>query len=240
MATTRNVPLSIDDQLLAEIDRVAEMTNDTRSAVMRRAIREGLPLVQNGGGADAVTLDSETSRDVNTACKEAEVSRAKFIIESIRTGLQATYYRLMRDKWTRAQEKNPKDAEAEKWIHSLENSMMNEDPMGREVRAALRQRGAAVTRFHDILQHTPEAWHRYKLMEQLTEVRRKPGGLGASVWGSGISTDEVKWQLEMAEKYGSTAIPSHEIKSREKARKNEDRTHFNTVQQELSASPSSR
>ncbi len=33
----RNIPLSIDDELLADIDRVAKDTKESRSAVMRRA-----------------------------------------------------------------------------------------------------------------------------------------------------------------------------------------------------------
>ncbi len=227
---SRNIPLSIDDELLAEIDRVAESTKESRSAIMRRAIREGLPLVQAGGGADVVKLDSETSHDVETVCKETGFSRAKVLIETIRSGIQATYYRCMREKWIRAQEMNPKDQEAESMIHLLEESLFREDPMGRELRTALRQRGAAITRFHDLLLHVTEAWHRYKLIERLTELRKN----SFPIWGKGLSTAEIKWQVTMNEKYGVDAqLPEEEVKARNEARRLEDNTHRNTVEDTL-------
>lgn len=218
---TRNIPLSVDDELLAEIDRVAEATKESRSAVMRRAIREGLPITESGSKADVLALDGETSRDADSVSKETGVSRAKILIESIRTGLQATYYRLMRDKWIRAQDKNPKDKETEAMILTLESSAAIEDPMGRELRAALRQRGAAIIRFHDLLVHVPEAWERYEDVEKLTDLRRK-AGTGPGVWGAGLSNEEIKWQIAMAEKYGVGAnLPQEEIDAREAARKSE-------------------
>jgi metal-responsive CopG/Arc/MetJ family transcriptional regulator len=235
MATmNRNIPLSIDDELLAEIDSVAETTKESRSAIMRRAIRDGLPLIKSGGGADVVTLDSETARDVDSASKETQVSRSKFLIEAIRTGLQATYSMLMRDKLVRAQEQNPKDKEAEMLIHSWEHSALMENPMGREVRAAMRQRGAVNTHLWDILMHVPEAWRRYQLVEQLTQIRRSPGGGGGYVWGAGLSTDEVEWQVKNAEKYGIGAkTPAEEVKAREAARALEDKSHRELVSKHL-------
>lgn len=222
---TRNIPLSLDDELLAEIDSVAESTKESRSAVMRRAMREGLALVKSGGGADVIVLDSETSRDVNTASQEAKVSRAKFIIESIRTGLQATYYRLMRDHWIREQDKNPNNKDAESWVHTFEHSTLVENPAGQEVRMAMRQRGAALNRLWDILEHVPEAWRRYKLVERLIGIRRSPGGGGGGVWGNGLSTEEVEWQVQMHEKYGVGKIPENEITAREAAREREEKAH---------------
>ena len=233
---SRNIPLSIDEELLAEIDRIAESSKESRSAVMRRAIREGLPLMKNGGGADVVTLDSETSRDVDTASKAADVSRSKFIIEAIRTGLQATYSMLMRDKLVRAYEQNPKDKESGSLIHSWEHSVLMENPMGREVRAAIRQRGAMYIRFWDILEHVPEAWRRYELVERLTKIRKGPRGIGLGVWGCGLSTEEIEWQIKMDEKYGASAnIPEEETNAREQARALEDRTHRDLVSKHLNA-----
>jgi hypothetical protein len=221
----RNIPLSLDDELLAEIDSVAESTKESRSAVMRRAIREGLGVVKSGGSADVIVMDSETSRDVNTASQEAKVSRAKFVIEAIRTGLQATYCRLMRDHWLREQDKNPGNKETGSWVHTFEHSMLLENPMGQEVRAAMRQRGAALSRFHDLLEHVPEAFARFKLVERLIQVRRKNGGITA-VWGMGLSTEEVAWQIEMDEKYGGDKpLPKKEVTVRETARDREDKAH---------------
>src|SRR6185436_15278463 len=107
----RNIPLSIDDELLAEIDRVAEGTKESRSAVMRRAIREGLPVLKAGGGADVVCLDGELSKDVDMVSKEAKTSRTKVILESIRTGLQAYYNRVQREQVIHSQDRSPEEAE---------------------------------------------------------------------------------------------------------------------------------
>ena len=234
----RNIPLSIDDELLTEIDKVVESTKESRSAVMRRAIREGLPLVKSGGAADVVTLDSETSRDLDAASKETNVSRSKILIEAVRTGLQAAYSALMRDKLVRAQEQNPKDKDAETMIYGWEHSILMHDPMGREVRAAMRQRGAALNRLWDILQHVPEAWRRYELVEKLTQMRRSPGGGGGSVWGHGLSTNEVDWQIKMNEKYGiSGKISDEEVKARDAARAADDYTHRNMVSKHLFKTP---
>lgn len=222
----RNIPLSIDDELLAEIDRVAEATKESRSAVMRRAIREGLRAVESGGSGDVISLDGETSKEVDGACKDLKVSRTKFLIEAIRTGAQATYSKLMRESWVRIQEQNPDDEEAKSMVRAYEHSTVMDDPMTREVRAAIRQRGVLMIRLWDILEHVPEAWRRHELVEKLTRIRRSPGGGGGYVWGAGLSTDEVEWQINMFEKYGrKLPLPEHEIKTREEARKHEDRTH---------------
>ena len=231
MATmNRNIPLSIDDELLAEIDRVADTTKESRSAVMRRAIREGLPVIKSGGGADVVTLDSETSRDIDDGCKETNVSRAKFLIEAIRAGMQATYSTLMRDKLVRAQDQNPNDKETESLIFSWEHSMTMNNPMVREVRTAMRQRGAIMIRLWDILMHVPEAWQRHQSVEKLEKIRRSPNGGGGAVWGHGLSTNEIDWQIRMFEKYGSNGKMSDgEIAARDAERASEDRTHRDMV-----------
>lgn len=224
----KSIPLAISlpESLVAELDALAAETKQSRSAVMRLAIREGLTAAKSGGKADALVLDSATSREVDTASQEARVSRDKFIMESIRTGLQATYSRLLRDYWVREQEKRPGDKDAEGWVHVLEHSTLMDNPMGREVRAAMRQRGAALVRFHDLLEHVPEAWRRYLLVEKLTEIRRMPGEIGGGVWGMGLSTEEVAWQVRMKEKYGvGASLPDKEIKAREAARKREDVEH---------------
>lgn len=229
----RNIPLSIDDELLAEIDGVVESIKESRSAVMRRALREGLPVVKAGGSADVICLDGELSKDVERVSSEGKLNRAKVILESIRTGLQAFYNRAMREQVIHAQNRSPEDAE--RLLAEMEESDRHDDPREREFRTALRQRGAAIIRFHDLLAHVPEAWRRYKLIERLTEIRRKPGGIGGgSVWGCGLSTAEIEWQVAMAEKYGDGGeLPDHEIAAREAARKLEDRKHVNAVQDEL-------
>lgn len=84
---TTPTPVSLDDQLLAEIDSVAVSVKETRSAVMRAAIRKGLPLVKAGRAADVITLDSEISKEIDHFAAETKASRPKVLIEAIRQGL---------------------------------------------------------------------------------------------------------------------------------------------------------
>lgn len=69
MVKPKNIPVTMDDGLVAEIDRVAAKKNESRSAVMREAIRRGLPAVEAGFGDD--TLAGLLSR----AAKVAEATR---------------------------------------------------------------------------------------------------------------------------------------------------------------------
>ncbi len=193
----RNIPLSIDDELLAEVDRTAEEVKENRSAVMRKAIREGLALVKTKG--DIVSLDGELSADVATASKDTGLSRGKVLLEAIRVGLQPFYSKRMREKTIAAQSRNPEEAELLR--HVLERSDLFDDPMGREMRTALIQRGMLQNRLDDLLRHVPEAKRRVELIDRLVEFRHKPDGPGGGM-PIGLSTEELEYQVGMSEKYG--------------------------------------
>jgi hypothetical protein len=217
----RNVPLSIDEELLAAVDRIAGDRNETRSLVMRKAIEEGLPLVKAGGNADVLTLDSEISADVDQATKATKLKRNKILLEAIRIGLQPFFSRTMSEKMSLANVQNPD--ERDRLFQAIEDSYRNyDDPMIREHQRLIVERGQAVTLLKDLLQHIPDAKKRHDLLIRLTEIRRMPGGSGGGqAWGHGLSTDELEWQVKMFEKYGldPTKRPKEEIDARDAARK---------------------
>jgi hypothetical protein len=167
-----------------------------------------------------VKLDSELSATVDNACKETELSRNKILLEAIRAGLHAFVSRVMSEKLSLAELQDPKQKEQLLWM--LEESYKRQDdPTVREHRKLIWERGNATTRLHDILQHVPEAKRREELVNRLIEIRKKPGGLGyATVWGCGLSNEEIKWQVNMADKYGvdSSKWPKAEIDARDAAR----------------------
>jgi hypothetical protein len=214
----RNIPLSIDRELLAAVDAVAGDRNETRSLVMRKAIQAGLPIVRAGSNADVLTLDSELSADVDKARKETGLARNKILIEAIRTGFHAFVSRVMSEKINLAELKDPE--EREMVLQAIEESYKRYDePMARENRRLIVERGRAVARLMDILQHVPEARRRDDAAKRLTEIRRSPGGGGGGpVWGCGLTTEEIEWQIAMREKYGSNPIPKEEVEAREAAR----------------------
>jgi len=209
----RNIPLSIDKDLLAAVDRVAGDRNETRSLVMRKAIQEGLPILKAGGNADVLTLDSELTADVDQASKELKLKRNKILLEAIRIGLQAFISRAMSEKVSLADVQDP-DKKAQ-LLQAIEESYRDyDDPMIREHRKLIVERGNAVTRLNDILQHIPEAKRHYDLSKRLTELRRAPGGIGGgATWGRGLGTEEIAWQVSMHEKYGpkSAEWPKEEV-----------------------------
>src|SRR5437867_3151726 len=96
----KSIPLAISlpESLIAEIDEIANTAKESRSAVMRKAIREGFPLVKSGGGADVIVLDGELSGDVDKLSKETELRRSKILLEAIRAGLHAFGSRVMSEK----------------------------------------------------------------------------------------------------------------------------------------------
>jgi metal-responsive CopG/Arc/MetJ family transcriptional regulator len=198
----RTIPLTLDKQLLSEIDAVCADFKESRSGVMRQAMRAGLPLVKSGGKADVLTLDSELSAEVDQATKEIELNRNKILLEAIRTGLSAFVAMKVTEKSSLDNLKDPKEREL--IIRAVEeNFKLYHDPMVREHRIAVVQRGEATTRLRDILEHVPEAKRRNELVNRLTEIQRAPNGPGGGpVWLSGLSTEELEWQLEMSEKYG--------------------------------------
>jgi metal-responsive CopG/Arc/MetJ family transcriptional regulator len=196
------VPLavSLPETLITEIDRVAADVKDSRSGVMRRAIREGLPLVRSGGKSDALTLDSELSAEVDQAAKEIELNRSKVLLEAIRTGLHAFWSRKASEKMSLASLKDPKEIEMIT-AALAESYTLYDDPMMIEHRKILAQKAGVSVRLADLLQHVPEAKHRYELMNQLAKLRNSPGGMGGGL-PMGLSIAELEWQIGMSEKYG--------------------------------------
>lgn len=201
----RNIPISIDPKLLADVDTVAGDRNETRSLIMRKAIEEGLPIVKAGGNADVLTLDSELSSDVDKARKETGLPRNKILIEAIRAGFHAYVSRTMSEKLSLADVQDPKEKES--LLRTLEGSYkLYTEPMAIEHRRLIFERGDAVTLLKDILFHVPEAKRRHDLLMQLKEYREKPGGGGGgSPWGRGLTTEEIEWQVSMTDKYGVSA-----------------------------------
>ena len=191
----RNIPLSIDNESLAAVDRVAGDRNETRSLVMRKAIEEGLPLVKAGGNADVLTLDSDLSDFVNELAKNYKRKRNSILLEALRRGVRAVEAHLL---YTSNDEIPPEVSKA------MLNTNPDAEPLLREVRNARIERGALKIQLDDLLRHVPEAKRRADAIEKLTAIRRQPGGGGGgSPWGCGLSTEEIEWQISMSEKIRS-------------------------------------
>ncbi len=197
MATKQhNIPVAMDSEFLAEIDSVAADVKDSRSGVMRRAIRAGLPLVKSGG--EVVSLDGELSRDVEEVSKLTENSRPKVLLESIRAGLQAFLHKAMREKIVAAQNQKPENAAG--LLAVMDASPWNSNPLWQESRAMLAERGAVKVQLLDLLAEVPEARERKEVIERHANLFRQRRGSWPSMWGSGVSTAELKRQIAELER----------------------------------------
>ena len=178
-------------------DRVAGDRNETRSLVMRKAIENGLPLVEAGGNADVLILDGELSDFLNELAKIYKRKRNSILLEALRRGVRAVEAHLL---YTSNDEIPPEVSKM------MLNANPDAEPLLREVRTAKIDRGALKIQLDDLLRHVPEAKRRADAIQKLTAIRRQPGGIGGgSAWGNGLSTEEMEWQVAMGEKYGANS-----------------------------------
>ncbi|MGA2685651.1 MAG: ribbon-helix-helix domain-containing protein [Verrucomicrobiota bacterium] len=200
----KSIPLAISlpEALIAELDRLAADLKESRSSLMRRAIREGLKAVKMGGNADTIVLDSAFSAEVDQLSGEIEMRRDKILLEAIRTGLQAFGSRKLSEKLSLAEVQDPKKKAL--LLQAIEDSYKrHDDPMVVEHRRLIAERGNATTRLMDILAHVPEAKRRHDLLDRLAQLRDIPGSGCGPTWGSGLSTEAIEYQVTMSEKYGA-------------------------------------
>lgn len=200
----KSIPLAISlpETLIAELDRLAAQLKESRSSLMRRAIREGLTAVKMGGNADTIVLDSAFSAEVDQLSREIEMRRDKILLEALRTGLQAFGSRKLSEKLSLAEVQDPKEKAL--LLQAIEDSYKrHDDPMVVEHRRLIAERGHATTRLMDILQHVPEAKRRHDLVERLAQLRDSPGSGCGPTWGCGLSTEAIEYQVRMSEKYGA-------------------------------------
>jgi hypothetical protein len=83
--------LVLTPEVAAMVEEARAATGEETAALLRKAIRAGLPLVKSGG--EAVSLDGEISRDVGNVAQWHGWTRAKVMLEAIRLGLPAVHAR---------------------------------------------------------------------------------------------------------------------------------------------------
>lgn len=220
-----NIPVSMDDDFLADIDSVAEARKTSRSAVMREALRSGLEIVKSGGAADVLTLDSELSKEVDAELKRANETRDflkephrtrnSILLEAIRHGIAAV------GTYEMIKEAKAKEGLDDAMAHAiLAFSDFDAHPEKRAVKQAMAERAVYGKQLWDLVMHVPEARERKEAIEKLIAIRLA-AKQWPKVWGCGLSTTEIQWQGDMHEKYGhdSSKWPKEEIEKRERERK---------------------
>jgi len=191
------VPLavSLPVSLIAEIDRIAADVKDSRSGVMRRAIRAGLPLVKSGG--EVVRLSGELADLVGELAVAYKRSRENILAEAVQRGIRAVNSFGAIEE-ARANGMNEAALAGFEQVEELDRY-----PEKRAVRQVLREKGALQIQLDDLLQHCPEARERKETIERLVPLARQQRGAWPNMWGSGVSTAELKRQLAELEAGGS-------------------------------------
>lgn len=194
MAAKENkIPVALDNESLAAIDRVAKVRNETRSAVMRAAIRAGLETVETGGGADMLRLDGNLSRFVDELAKEYGKTRAAILAEAVESGIRAVETRNLIEK-TKA------DPEMENMGKAMEGwNDADIYPEKRVARQAMLERGRLQIQLDDIFRHCPDAKQRKELIEKHDKVMKKRYGSAPNMWGSGVSTEHLESNIKHME-----------------------------------------
>jgi hypothetical protein len=131
MAEARKaVPLaiSLDEETLRLIDELASDRAESRSSVMRAAIRAGLPLVHSGGLVEVVPVDPELQSDLTNVSDWKGLSRSKVLLESLKIGLPAVNVRFPNKDL-----KGTTDAE---WFEVFASHDPNSVPIARDLRKA--------------------------------------------------------------------------------------------------------
>lgn len=128
--------ISLDEALLREIDRVAAERADSRSSIMRAAIRAGLPIV--AAGADAgFPLAGEIAEDVRKVAQWHGWSVARVVAESVRLGLPAVHSRFAHNEGlAKANIPEEERASMEEALYAFDPEAL---PLARDYRRAMRQ-----------------------------------------------------------------------------------------------------
>ncbi len=207
-----NIPVTMDDAFLAEIDAIAGARGESRSQVMRRAVRAGLPVVQSGENSELVPLDSELRADVGKLAEIHGISRGKALYESVRAGIHAVHARLS----TRTAADT---AEA-----ALFEALLAHDPeasaLGRDYLKARRTIESLRDLVSDLRRMVPGAAVRLAAMERLTELRATRGRGGGTPLG--LTQEEIEAQIRTLEAAPLRTDPLGKLAVDEAARTNPD------------------
>jgi hypothetical protein len=97
-------------------------------------------------------------------------------------------------------------------------------PEKRAAKVAMLERAMYWEQVWDLVSHVPEAQERKEVIEKLIALRIA-AKQWPRVWGCGLRTSEIKWQVAMHEKYGhdSNQWPKAEIAKREREREAENK-----------------
>lgn len=187
------VPVALDQDLLSQIENLANQRGEAKSTTMRAAIRAGLPLVQLGQGAEPVPLDSELRADVANVAKWHQWSLGKVLSEAVRAGLHAVHAR-----WAAAHPEGSDEVPPEVLKETLS---YNPDamPLARDFIQAKRRARWLSEGFEDLKEMVPEAAERVAAIERLWELQGKQGGGGVGLWPLGVSTAEIRGQIKRLE-----------------------------------------
>lgn len=194
------IPVALDEDLERQVERIATARGEKKSAVMRAAIRAGLPLVESGSRGESLPLDDETSRDTDKVASEFRLNRERVLLDAIKIGLPALYARLHR-KSAMAAEKSDPEKIANFWEHVLAHDL-DANPSRREFAEVMRTLKRNTNILSDLLEHTPGPAVRWNNMVYLAALRARPSNVAKTGLFNGgglplgLTNEEIRQQIE--------------------------------------------
>lgn len=137
-----------------------------------------------------LAVDGETSNYADDLARHFKRTRNWVLLDAIRRGIRSVNVHLMR---------TDNDDVSDAALKSIVQSDPDAEPHLREVRNAKRELGALQIRFDDLLRHCPDAQERADIIERYVSLARQQHGSFPSMWGSGVSTEQLKKQLAALE-----------------------------------------
>lgn len=206
------VPLaiSLDEATIQHLDQVASERGDSRSSVMRSAIRRGIECLKAGESAEPIALDGVLSKEVNDAATKIGWSREKTLIECVKVGLEPVVQANAPLRDSSGAELSPDQAEAVRFANR--NYDPDSVPYGREIikmRSRIRFLEQVVA---SLKQHFPESDEWIEKASKLSKMRTSGG------FPFGLSIAEIDHEIAMREAHGPD--PSMWPKSSPKSSKN--------------------
>lgn len=195
------IPVALDEELLAAIDRAVALKGETRSAVMRAALRLGLPLVESGAAGLFIQLDGALRMNIREAAQKLGVSEERVMVEAIRIGVGPYYARQTERFIVEGRETNRE--QFERLYPELAGYSPLANPDVQDRIRLVRQLRELAAQTQDLESQVPAARARLEKLRHLAALR--PAGRGHGHMSYGVPNEELDRQIAELEGGGAPA-----------------------------------
>lgn len=163
--------LVLDEELRKCVSDVADRSKEGVAAILRKAIRHGLPLVESPG--DVVQLDGPLRAEIAAAAERLGKSVEQLLVESIRIGFGPYFVQCTRSHIVQGKPVNLEDVDTR--FQSVFKATPEGGPSGHEHLQSLRTIRALGEQLADLKQCVPEVNERLQAIAYLQALWKAKG-----------------------------------------------------------------